>query len=350
MWLTASREVFDDLKRTGRPVALASTLAGVRALSRARVGAFTNSLYDLALSPLLVPQRLPLIALRHGKSVKKVRFAQAEQEYSERVLAERRYESSLVRYAVSTSEFISDLQEASLRIGRPRHIVTGYPRNDALLNPTAQMRRQWEDYLGSLRPRKVVLYAPTWRHGREATRFFPFKDLDMSALVEYLRSRNVLLLLRPHPNDAQAFPAMLVFLHQLRIDPDVIRVATDASLPDAHSALPFIDILVTDYSSLYHDFLLLDRPMLFLPYDYDEFNRRNGFHYDYFANLPGPAIHTMAQFLGALESILEGEDEYRQRRSRLTEKVHEFRDARSCERVASLIDHIMRGEGQDWPG
>jgi len=345
LWLTRSREVFHSLKRNGRPVALASSWSGMRALARARVGAYTHSLYDLALSPFLVPEKLQLIALRHGKSVKKVRLAQADQALSPRELAERRHESSLVRCAISTSEFISDLQEESLRIGRSRHIVTGYPRNDALLDPTAEMRRQWEVYLGDLRPRKVVLYAPTWRHGREVTRFFPFGDFDKAALGEYLRSRNLLLLLRPHPNDAKAFPAMLAFLQQLCIDPDVMRVATQDGLPDAHSAVPFIDILVTDYSSLYHDFLLLDRPMLFIPYDYEEYNRRNGFHYDYFANLPGAGVSTMAQFLGGLESILEGQDGYGQQRSRLTEKVHEFRDARSCERVASLIDQIMHGAG-----
>jgi CDP-glycerol glycerophosphotransferase (TagB/SpsB family) len=347
LWLTRSREVFDALKRNGRPVALASSWSGMRALARARVGAYTNSLYDLALSPFLVPEQLQLIALRHGKSVKKVRLAQADQALSSSEQAERRQESSLMRYAISTSEFISDLQEESLRIGRSRHIVTGYPRNDALLDPTDEMRWQWAAYLGDLRPRKVVLYAPTWRHGRGATRFFPFGDFDKSVLVEYLRSRNLLLLLRPHPNDAQAFPAMMALLHQLSIASDLMRVATHDELPNVHSALPFVDVLVTDYSSLYHDFLLLDRPMLFVPYDYEEYNRRNGFHYDYFGNLPGPAVSTMAQFIGGLESILEGQDGYGQQRSRLTKKVHEFRDARSCERVASLIDHILRGEGQD---
>jgi len=347
LWLTRSREVFDSLKQLGTPVALVSTWSGIRALARARVGAYTNSLYDLALSPFLVPETLQLIALRHGKSVKKVRFAQADQAISEGELAERGYESSLIRYAISTSEFISDLQETSLRIGRTRHIVTGYPRNDALFNPTSLMRRQWETYLGGHRSRKVVLYAPTWRHGREATRFFPFDDFDFSALVVYLRSRNILLLLRPHPSDARAFPGILEFLLQLSSAPDVIRVATDDVLPDAHSALPFIDVLVTDYSSLYHDFLLLDRPMLFIPYDFEEYSRRNGFHYDYFANLPGPAVSTMAQFIGELEALLAGQDGYGRRRSSLAERIHEVRDARSCERVASLIDRIMSGQVQD---
>jgi len=344
IWLTRSRQVFDSLKRSGRPVALASTWSGMRALARARVGVYTNSLYDLALSPFLVPERLQLIALRHGKSVKKVRFAQAEQTSSQRQLAERRFECSRVRYAISTSEFISDFQETSLRIGRHKHIVTGYPRNDALLHPTSEMRELWGAYLGNLRPLKVVLYAPSWRHGREAARFFPFGDFDVSALVEYLRSRALLLLLRPHPNDAQAFPAMMTYLNQLSTDPDVIRVASHEALPDVHSVLPFIDILVSDYSSLYHDFLLLDRPMMFVPYDYEEYNRHNGFHYDYMANLPGPAISTMAEFIGDLEMLLEGQDGFGERRLSLAGRVHAFRDARSCERVASLIESIVRGE------
>jgi CDP-glycerol glycerophosphotransferase (TagB/SpsB family) len=344
IWLTGERSVFQMLRRRGNPVALSASWPGLMALSRASVGAYTHSLTDLAPSPFLVPEDLPLLSLRHGKSVKKVRFAQSEPSFTRRQLAERRYETARVRYAISTSAYISQIQAETLQIPENRNLITGYPRNDALLLPPPELKAQWETFLGRARPRAVALYAPTWRHGREATRFFPFGDFDPLALVDYLRSRSLLLLLRPHPNDASAYPEMMTPLRHLAESQDVVRLLADTDLPDVHSALPFTDVLVTDYSSLYHDFLLLDRPMVFVPYDYEEFSRRNGFHYDYLGDLPGPAVGSMAQLIAEFESVLEGRDASRLPRARLADRIHKYRDARSCERVAAVIDQILSGE------
>ena len=84
----------------------------------------------------------------------------------------------------------------------------------------------------------------------------------------------------PHVQDLR-YPALRAMLEALAAHPDCVRLATHEQLPDVNSFLPFVDVLITDYSALYHDFLLLDRPILFVPYDYEEFEQQNGFLYDY---------------------------------------------------------------------
>lgn len=46
---------------------------------------------------------------------------------------------------------------------------------------------------------------------------------------------------------------------------------------DFYNILNAVDILITDYSSIYFDFLLLDRPIIFTPIDYEEYKHNRGF-------------------------------------------------------------------------
>jgi CDP-glycerol glycerophosphotransferase (TagB/SpsB family) len=340
VWITHNRCLYHILRSKGRPVGLASSWGGLRALLRARVGVFSHSLKDIAATPYLVPPQLPLIALRHGKSVKRVRFARLNRAAEEPQRRQREYETSLIRYAISTSEFISDLQEETLRIGRARHIVTGYPRNDSVLHPSAETELRWARFLAGRTTRHVVLYAPTWRHGTKPTRFFPFEDMDWAVLEEFLSRLDILLLLRPHANDGRLYPDLSTSLADRCRRSGFLRLCSNEVIEDVSDVLPFVDVLVTDYSSLYHDFLLLDRPMIFLPYDYEAFSQDVGFQYDYFAHLPGPWTLEFREWMDILEAALRGEESAREARRQLRQRIHTYSDGRASARVAALIDRV----------
>ena len=126
---------------------------------------------------------------------------------------------------------------------------------------------------------------------------------------------------------------------------DVIRVedpVRQGTWDILRMMLPFVDVMISDYSSVYHDYLLLDRPLLFTPYDYEEFERQQGFLYDYFETLPGPAVYTFSEFCDELGAALNGEDRYSDRRAALTEKIHTYRDAESRRRVSDLVTKALQ--------
>ncbi|HRY82214.1 MAG TPA: CDP-glycerol glycerophosphotransferase family protein [Candidatus Moranbacteria bacterium] len=341
VWLTRNRAVFDKLRKEKKPVALINSIKGVVLLFKASVGLFTNSLRDLAINPFLMPKFLNLIALRHGKSVKKVRFAIEGSKILKKEKGEREKENYHIKYAISTSEFISDIQEQCLLIGREKHIVTGYPRNDELFNPSEENKNKWKKFTESVRFNKAILYGPSWRHGREATRFFPFNDFDKNELKNFLESKKIILLLRPHKNDLLRYNSLSKFLKELASSSENIKFVSHDIFPDVNSILPFIDVLISDYSALYHDFLLLDRPLMFVPYDFDDYNKQNGFLYDYYENLPGPALKNFKDFCNNIEAISRGIDEYIDKRRKLCDRVHFYKDSKSCERVSKLIDRIL---------
>jgi CDP-glycerol glycerophosphotransferase (TagB/SpsB family) len=108
-------------------------------------------------------------------------------------------------------------------------------------------------------------------------------------------------------------------------------------VPDVNDLLPAVDILITDYSSIYFDFLLLDRPMIFSCHDLEEYIRDRGLMMDYDLNTPGPKVRTAEQFLEQLELTLRGDDPARGLRGKLREKFHRFPDAHSAERIAQRI-------------
>ena len=341
VWITRNRSVRKALEKRRLPVRLARSMRGVIALMQARVGVFTNSLTDLAAYPEMVPASIQLVALRHGQPVKRIRFARAEHKLDAAEAAVRKREGALIRYAASTSEFVSDIQEECLRIGRQKHVVTGYPRNDHLLEVPADYARDWSAYLDGTKPRKVVLYALTWRYGRAAPRFFPFDDFDRNELIELLRRNDAVLLLRPHVRDLDIYPELRCTLEGIANDGQ-IRLGTHREIMDVNTMLPFVDVMISDYSSIYHDYLLLDRAMLFTPYDYEEFERQQGFLYDYFETLPGPAVYTFSEFCDELGAALSGDDRYAERRAALTEKIHTYRDAESSRRVSDLVTRTLQ--------
>jgi len=338
VWITRNKEVLRQLRAANQPVVMANSLQGFWLLCRANAAVFTNSFRDFSLFDQAVPDSIKLLALRHGRSVKRVRFARKSHKLDVRETAQRTREGRLIKYAISTSEFISDIQEECLQIGREKHVVTGYPRNDYLFTAP-------KEPVLSLAPlfdmnKKVILYGPSWRHGRNPTKFFPFHDFDEVQLLGFLRQHNYLLLLRPHVNDLKKYSSTRQFLQQLAHHHDCIRLATHDQVADVNTLLPYIDLLISDYSALYHDYLLLDRPVVLIPYDYDEFGQQNGFLYDYYNNLPGPAITTFDQFCHYLIRLSNGEDPHQNQRRKLCKNVHTFQDGQSCLRVSKLLYEI----------
>ena len=104
--------------------------------------------------------------------------------------------------------------------------------------------------------------------------------------------------------------------------------------------LPFIDCLITDYSAIYHDFLLKDKPIWFIPYDYDDYKNQNGFLYDFFKLLPGPNINSFQLLIENLKDLSTDIDKYREQRHRLLNLIHKYRDSSSSKRVFELIQNI----------
>ena len=234
---------------------------------------------------------------------------------------------------IRTSKFLVASELEAKLIGRcflldaGRFSYLGHPRNDVLLKNNngerlSSLIKALPEY------RKVILYCPTYRRDA-STAFFPFDDLDVKHLNWFLEKNKILLLVRGHVYSR--------YSEKPFFSRRIINFGFEV-LSDVNSILPEVDLLVTDYSSIYIDYLLLDRPCIFVPYDLENYKKKRGLLLDYEDWTPGRKVVTYKQFVDAVAEILSGVDLYKNMRVELRKQFHSYQTENSCEKVFKLIE------------
>jgi len=226
-------------------------------------------------------------------------------------------------YLLSQSEFCSRSLSSAFRYDGPL-MELGYPRNDQMLaDDAADVRRRVRRSLGIEDHQRVILYAPTWRDNLRVGRVFDkVLYLDPHEVVE--RLDDAVVLVRGHYNSVRAAED---------VDPDR-RVIDVTRYPDIADLYVAADAMVTDYSSVFFDFVLTDKPMVFLAPDLVEYRDDNrGFYLDYHETVPGPVVLTTAEVV----ETLRGPDTYAARREAFREEFTPHDDGKAAARVVDAI-------------
>ena len=227
-----------------------------------------------------------------------------------------------------SSKLESALLTECFLINPKKFCFTGQPKNDVLVKKQTKILKK---ILGKVPEyKKVILYAPTYRRGK-VSKFFPFSDFDLKHLNNFLEKNKLIILLRGHVYNRE--------LDKKYFSDRIISFGFDVC-EDIYSILPEVDILITDYSSLYIDYLLLDRPEIFIPYDLEEYKRKRGLLVDdYEFWTPGYHISTYKEFIKAIKEILSGKDVYKNKRKEINKLFNYYQTDNSCEKVFRLIDN-----------
>jgi CDP-glycerol glycerophosphotransferase (TagB/SpsB family) len=208
-----------------------------------------------------------------------------------------------------------------------RFCFFGHPRNDILLKK--EHLPILSTFSGSdIKYNKVILYCPTFRHGKDVE-LFPFTDYDNERLNLFLENNKILILMRTHAysqNDGK-------FAGNIRI----IDFGFDIC-DDINSILPEIDCIITDYSSIFFDYLLVDKPIIFIPYDLEEYKKIRGLVFDdYDFWTPGYKVESFDDFLVALNEIVTGIDKFQESRRKICKQFHYYQTSNSCEKIFNLV-------------
>lgn len=98
------------------------------------------------------------------------------------------------------------------------------------------------------------------------------------------------------------------------------------------------DILITDYSSVMFDYSLLNKPMLFYTYDYDNYkNKLRGMYVDFEEEAPGPLIEDTETLVKEIQDIATFSKKYQERIIRFQEKYNQFDDGRASEKIVNEL-------------
>ena len=106
--------------------------------------------------------------------------------------------------------------------------------------------------------------------------------------------------------------------------------------------MPYVDVLVTDYSSIWIDYLLLDRPIIYIPYDLEEYLRTKGLFLEFEKNTPGFKANNYKEFVSQIETYLRKPMEHAGWRKDIRDMYHKYQDRNSCHRVYNLIKELKQ--------
>lgn len=309
------------------------TMAGIRKILSCKVW-FTSTappLYGVGFRKKYV-----ILNLWHGIPLKKIGMEQENlswftRKYYKYLFADN-YEG-----VVTTSSHLVHIMSRSFLVEPERIKVWGQPRNDVLFSSNSEGKGLEEVFSGELPPyEKVVLYAPTFRD-HEPTQLFPFQDMDRERLCQWLEEKKIFLCIRLHLYDQTGYQ----WIQELDRTGSRIRFLNEDRTVDIMEALKEFDLLITDYSSIYMDYLLTGKPILFLPYDQEAYLKERGMNFPYDQVTPGPKPKTFQEFLNSMEDLLYNHDGYVRQRESVNNFLNEIQRpccADICKYTRELLD------------
>ncbi|HHV39631.1 MAG TPA: CDP-glycerol--glycerophosphate glycerophosphotransferase [Tepidimicrobium sp.] len=243
-------------------------------------------------------------------------------------------------YFISTSDFFNTIMNSCIGITADKYCITGYPRNDYLLN--ANGIENLNILLDEKINGNIVLYMPTYRYDREnIDNIFGFSEFCIDSFYKFLDNNNIILLLKLHPNEEKTLASKYKKYMGERI-----RLITSDDLEtqemDLYKIVNAADLLITDYSSIYFDYLLLNKPIIFTPVDLEHYRENRGLllePYEYWT--PGPKCIGQEQLQNEILKSLDNPEYYQEERENMRNIFHKYQDGSSTDRVMELIEKIM---------
>ncbi|MCB2339584.1 CDP-glycerol glycerophosphotransferase family protein [Clostridium estertheticum] len=181
----------------------------------------------------------------------------------------------------SQSKYEADIFARVFNINRENFMICGLPRNDVLADRTVETKQSMMKKIGLPLGKKVILYAPTFREYERDDGFncVIAPPIGFDKWKKKIGDKYVILL-RAHYEVAKI----------LNVKADDGFVYNVSDYPVLNDLMLASDMLISDYSSIFFDYSILDRPMFCYTYDYDEYAEKRGMYFDIRTELLGSSF------------------------------------------------------------
>lgn len=184
-----------------------------------------------------------------------------------------------------SSPYCCSFFQSAMRISR-NHVVKplGCSYTDRYYDSEycERIRKKIEQHYGSLDKKKVIVWAPTFRGNAGCQEDLKTRKLPGEECVDALSKQTEYLVIK------SLHPHMLHGEKQLFQTSELLVVA---------------DLLITDYSSVFFEYLLMDRPIVFFAPDYEQYHNQRGWYLEY-SELPGQIVRDTSLLSDTVKSIL----------------------------------------------
>ncbi len=213
-------------------------------------------------------------------------------------------------------------------------MVAGLPRLDDMFASENQIDKLGVEVLD----KKVIIWMPTFRKLKNSKRNDSLKEFnlgfpliesieELKKLNKLLQQRNLFLIIKIHPLQ-ELSNINLTELDNITMITNEMMQEKDINL---YKLLGETDALLTDYSSVSFDYLLLNKPIGYILDDMKEY--KIGFSIrDIFRFMPGPKIMTFEELQGFFNDVADGKDNYINERNELRNYCHRYQDNKNSKR------------------
>lgn len=344
VWLTLDQEVFDQLSEEQKPVMMMRTHACRKLVSRAAIGVtdhYRMSDYD-AFSGL--NDHLKIVQLWHGVGLKDMdrviestTVVGAKYPYSKSKWSHFRhgyYQEGYERYFMLVCPGRERVEKFAkvLHVPMDACFISGHPRN-ILLHQTQGLPYE-----------NNVIYAPTYRWDSRSEKELVRQLKEAADLIqETMEKVDGEFVIRLHPHTWRNYGRVLE-----RMEKDHSRIRVDRD-KDIYCSLTRYAVMITDYSSIAYDFVLLDRPIVFHIFDYEKYQEEDttfGVEYEQYS--PGEKTKTWADALKAVEAYIKDPQKDGAWRRRIRDEFYDMsvNDENNSQRI---VDEIKRRLGLGKP-
>jgi CDP-glycerol glycerophosphotransferase len=292
VWITKNKKIFERLELENKPVAMAGSIKGIKTCLQADVAISSMDFTDFNARCL---NGIKSIRLWHGMPLKKILFDEDRYLHQDKQakLTEIFFKFLLPYYfvqyynipkkniTITSSDYFIPFLQSAFGLEFEYIFKTGLPRCDKLFFEKKEVfiKKLRNSFYGC----KIVLYMPTFRIiSFDGKTFNPFSgfNYDEKLFFDVLEKKNIVFLYKPHFWDEST--------NENIINSNRFFLITDNDFDDLYLLVKDIDILITDYSSIYFDFIVLRKPVILAPFDYDFYIKNARSHYfDYYDGMKG---------------------------------------------------------------
>ena len=256
--------------------------------------------YSFGKYPIKPASNQMVVNLWHGMPLKKIGNLEVGME---------EIDYNFFTKLVSSSALFTPIMKAAFKAEDNQILLVGNIRNDELFKKEKE---------------KNIIWMPTYRnsnnyHDSQEALIFSLGEEDFSKIQQILSKHDYQLYIKLHPLEESRLHVQMNHSNIHLLTEEIISEQYDT----LYTFLGTTSALITDYSSVFLDYYLLNRPVAFTINDYEEYKEKRGFVFEDVKSLMmGSVIRNSKDLLEFLESITKSEDSYIEERTKVNDKVN----------------------------
>lgn len=255
------------------------------------------------------------------------------------------HEGDTCDYVITQAEFFNAKVVEALGVPASKMVPLGFPRTDILIYRSDSRKK-----LNISREYKIIVWMPTFRkNGSSGTTYCDVNKLGVPLLKNeenfdvinsVLEDNRVVLIIKLHPAEDLGQMTLKSYSNISFIDNKELEEKNIT----VYQLLADSDALITDYSSVYYDYLLVDRPIGLIIDDIKEYEKTSKFAYGKYTDfVKGTYINNLSDFEQFIIDLKTGTDPFSSERRQAMTKYCQYTDFKSTQRVCDFVEEQLKG-------